>query len=447
MIPLMNFQERALNGPVMKSDDFDLAFSSELRDLVSNYDIKYNPEELIVDDATADAVFMAGVDLLADVGLYHLDTHRVIKYSREEILEFVNERKQHPGRAVFGLGDDEMTLAYRTGDDTRSPTLYAGSWGAVDEELFIPLAQSFAQEEMNEGLGISCGLARLGNIEAKAGTLSEIHVGLWEQRQLQEVLRRVGRPGLNMGLLSTVSTVGAIMECIRPGLREAHNTQIGVHILPEQKLDWNRLLLSHFCEDRGIIPWQSAMSMIGGLCRDAADAAVSLVANMLGQMSYAHGPTCSLFPNHLDGSWASRETNWAVSAAARASERNIRLAIGSAIAGISQADGTPFGFLQAAASATVYTSSGLSYAWVGGGTGLEARFIGEIMNVKAGMDAAKANELAKAIMVKVDERISQVSGPVLFYEKYDIKKVKPKAEYEAGLLAVKEELASIGMPY
>jgi methylamine--corrinoid protein Co-methyltransferase len=188
MIPLMNFQERALNGPVMKSDDFDLAFSSKLRELVSNYDIKYNPEELIVDDATADAVFMAGVDLLADVGLYHLDTNRVIKYSREEILEFVNERKEHPGRAVFGLGDDEMTLAYRTGDDTRSPTLYAGSWGAVDEELFIPLAQSFAQEEMNEGMGISCGLARLGNIEAKAGTLSEIHVGLWEQRQLQEVL-------------------------------------------------------------------------------------------------------------------------------------------------------------------------------------------------------------------------------------------------------------------
>jgi hypothetical protein len=103
--------------------------------------------------------------------------------------------------------------------------------------------------------------------------------------------------------------------------------------------------------------------------------------------------------------------------------------------------------LQAAASTTVYTASGLSYAWVAGGTGLEARFIGEIMNVTAGMDAAKANELAKAIMVKVDERVSQVSKPVPFYEKYDINKVKPKVEYEAGLLAVKEELASMGMPY
>ena len=77
----------------------------------------------------------------------------------------------------------------------------------------------------------------------------------------------------------------------------------------------------------------------------------------------------------------------------------------------------------------------------------KARLIGEIMNVTAGMDKAKANELAKAIMIKVDERISQVSGPVPFHEKYDIQKVKPKAEYESGLLAVKEELASMGMPY
>ena len=65
MIPIMDFQTLSLNSPVMKADEFDLAFSSKLRELVSKFEIKYNPEELIVDDATADAVFQAGVRLLS----------------------------------------------------------------------------------------------------------------------------------------------------------------------------------------------------------------------------------------------------------------------------------------------------------------------------------------------------------------------------------------------
>ncbi len=66
MIPIMEFQERSLKGPVMKSDDFDLGFAMKVRELVSKYDIQYNPEELIIDDATADAIFQAGVELLAE---------------------------------------------------------------------------------------------------------------------------------------------------------------------------------------------------------------------------------------------------------------------------------------------------------------------------------------------------------------------------------------------
>ena len=61
MIPIMEFQERSLKGPVMKSTQFDLAFAKKVRELVGTYEIKYNPDELIVDDNTADAVFQAGI--------------------------------------------------------------------------------------------------------------------------------------------------------------------------------------------------------------------------------------------------------------------------------------------------------------------------------------------------------------------------------------------------
>jgi methylamine--corrinoid protein Co-methyltransferase len=449
MIPILDFQARILNGPVKKSDDFDLEFSMKVRELVDKYNIKYNPEELIVDDDTADAVFNAGVELLADIGIYHMDTQRVIKLTKEEILEIAAECKENPAKGVFGQGDDEMTIEYRTGADTRAPVLYSGAPAVATQEEFIPYVLSFAQEKQVAGMGIMPGLAQFGDVTPKAGTLSEVHVALWEQEQLHKVLEMAGRPGMNMGLLATASELGAIFECLKPGRREPWNTQIGVHIMPEMKLDWAALLKAHFCQDRGIIPWQSAMTMIGGLCRDAADAAVAMVANMMGQISYGHGPTCSIFPNHLDGSWGTLATHWCAGAAMRASERNIKVATGSSISGAYHTWRHPVSFLQSAAIATVYSVCGFSYAWIAGHTGLEACLIGEVMEVTAGMDKSKANELVKNIQVKVDERIGQVSAQKPFFEAYDWdgKTTKPKPDYEAGMMEVKEELAGMGMPY
>ena len=60
MIPIIEFQKRSLSGPVMKADEFDMNFSMKVRELVAKHGIKYNPDETVVDDATADAVFKAG---------------------------------------------------------------------------------------------------------------------------------------------------------------------------------------------------------------------------------------------------------------------------------------------------------------------------------------------------------------------------------------------------
>ncbi|MCP3897908.1 histone deacetylase, partial [Moraxella sp.] len=59
----------------------------------------------VLDDFNPDFVFyQAGVDVLADVGLYHLNTQRVVKFEKDEILEFARERYENPGEAVFGKG-------------------------------------------------------------------------------------------------------------------------------------------------------------------------------------------------------------------------------------------------------------------------------------------------------------------------------------------------------
>ena len=446
MIPIIEFQERSLSGPVMKADEFDMEFAMKIRDVVKKYNIEYNENELVVDDATADAVFQAAVELLAEVGIYHMDTERVIKLTREEIEQVAKEYCDNPGRHTFGRDKDEVTIEYRASTDKRPPTLYAGSWGVAQEEWYVPYIQSFAQEKSIKAMGITAGLAKLGNMKAKAGTPSEIAVGLWEQEHIKEALQKAGRPGLHVGLLATLSSPSGIMTMMAPGIREAYNTQIGVHIIPEMKISWSQLVLAQFCQVRGIQPWQSSMSMIGGLCRNAQDTAVGLTANLLGQLSYAHGQLCSLFTNHMDGKSATRPTHWAYSAAARASERNIKVCIGGCASGVLCK--SPFTLIQAVNMATLFTASSMSYCWIAGNTGIEARYAGEVMDAIAGMERGQANELVNNMMDLQTKHAPEVKGNTCkFPEVYDLETVQPHQWYVDYLDKAKEELAGCGVPY
>lgn len=447
MIPMMEFQERSLKGPVKKPNEFDLAYAKKVRELVSRYEIRYDPEELVVSDATADAVFQAGVELLAAVGLYHLDTQRVVTFSEEELKQVAAEYREEPPRQGFGMGEDAFSVTYRTADDPTPPILAGGAAGSIEEAWFVPYVQSFAQEETNRALGIAGGIQSVGGVVPKAGTLSEVTCGQWECAKLVEVLKRVGRPGMHLGLLCTVSTVAASMACIRTGLREPHNTQIGIHIIPELKMDWARLLLAHFCQDRGIAPWTSAMSMVGALNRDGAEAAVGIVANLLGQLSYGHGTLASIFSNHLDGRWADAETQWAFSGAARASERNIRVPVAGVCGGMERYWRTEAGMFQAACMAISNTASGFAYAWIGGHSGLETRLVGEILNAVAGMQRDRANELLQAVLRVTEEKLQASSGPRSFPEAYDVDTVQPRPELVADYERVRETLGRLGVPF
>jgi len=447
MIPIMSFQDRALTGPVMKTTQFDLAFSKRIRELVAEHQIVYDAEMLIVADETADAIFEAAVKLLADVGLYHLDTQRVIRLEEEEIRQMAAEYYANPPTPVFGTGDDQITVRARTYDDPTPPILAGGVAGAIDQAWFAPYVQSLAQEPTNRALGIAGGITSVDGHVPKAGTLTEMYCAQWECEQLREVLRRIGRPGMHLGLLCTASTAGAIMACMRDGLRDASNTQIGVHIIPEQKIDWTRLVLAKFCQDRGITPWTSCSSIMGAICRGPADTAVALIANLLGQLSYGHGTMASLFNNQIDGTWVDAETIWAMSGACRAVERKLRIPTACVCSGSYEQEGTRTMMIQAAAATVAHTASGFAYAWVAGANGFEARMLGEIMNGVAGMPRDQANALIHSILEVA--AIEKTKGEPMrrFPELFDIKTVKPLPFFLSNFNDVKEKLATLGVPF
>jgi methylamine--corrinoid protein Co-methyltransferase len=455
MIPISDFQRRSLTGPVMKEQEFDMFFAKSIRGIVKRYPIKFNTDEIIPDDALADTVFEAAIDLLAEVGLYNRDTQRVIQFNREEVVQIAKDVWEGPREVSFGKGKDEAALIYRTHDDPRPPTIWMGSAGMPStEELYIPYMQSFIQEELCQGCCGPAMLASYQGVENKAGTPGEVFCNLAEIKLTQEAARRAGKPDTYIGQTSATSAGGLMAICF-PGMLERYNTTIALHMMPEQKLDWSRLVLALSCEERGLIPWTSAISLIGALCRGPEDSAVTLVANLLGQFGYAHGRQATLGAATLAGSISTLEALWAYSAAARASERHLGFPVGGA--GQSQAGaGTEMAFFEKAAQTVVEVASGAGWLWYSGcrlgrgnnpTTGLEARLIAETGHAVAGMKSADANDLIIKIYAKYADQLSAAPEGKNFGDLYDVQKVQPISEYLDVYKHAKDELARLGVPF
>jgi len=455
MIPIADFQRRSLTGPVMKEQEFDMSFARKIRGIVSRYGLKYNPEQIIADDATADATFHAGVDLLAEVGLYNRDTQRVIQFTKEEIEELARERWNGTRSEWFGKGKDHVTIRYRTAEDPRPPVIFSGPEATTStEELYIPYIQSFIQEELTE---LCCGVPSLVSyqgVENKTGTAGELFVTRAEIELSREAARRAGRPDIYLGKGSAASP-GAVVSLWYEGGFERHNHMPPIHIMPEQKLDWSRLMIALAAEQHGMVPWTSAISIIGALCRNAEDAAVGVTANLLGQLAYGHGNIGLVTVVDLVGSSTTLPVMWAYSAAARASERNIGIPLGGGVQSIAGMS-TEIALYEKCGPTISHVASGAAWVWYeacrGGRTdnntsGLEGRLKAETAHAVAGMKAAEANDLILKIYALYGEQLKSAPEGKSFGELYDVKKVQPTAEYMDVYKRAKDQLAKLGVPF
>ncbi|MCB1615099.1 MAG: monomethylamine:corrinoid methyltransferase, partial [Pseudomonadales bacterium] len=432
----------------------DIKWSKNLRRLVAENNIVYTPDSTVISDETADGVFNAAVQLLATCGIYHNDTFRVIALTEDEIRATADHYNSNPHISKFGQGDDRIEFGYRKQFDTKMPILAAGPCGVIGEDWFDPYVRSFVKEKTNLAMGITGGIEVIHGHSAKAGTLSEMYAAQWECSEIQRICREEGRPGMHQGLLCTASSAAATFACIDDhdeNRRKTWNTQIGIHIIPEMKIDWNAFQMAKFCQDRGIEPWTSCVSLTGALCRNGADTAVGIVCNALAQLAYGHGGMVQMFANHLDGTWSDQETQWAVGAATRAFERHVKNPIASVSAGIEPYWRTYAGMWQAQAMAISNTVNGMAYTWIGGHSGLEARLVGEVMEATTKIqDPAEADVLMNKVFAKRTEETAKHKesgkGPRQFVDAYNCETCEPNQELVDDYNRVKDELKAMGLP-
>ena len=118
--------KRSKTGPEVSKQDWDMEHVVlPTMDLVGKYDLTWDRDVVIPDDnALIDRVFRAGLELAASSGIYCLNTGRVIRFSKDELLQGLSDA---PQQLQMGEGEDACTLYARKVMDDRLPMIWAGN--------------------------------------------------------------------------------------------------------------------------------------------------------------------------------------------------------------------------------------------------------------------------------------------------------------------------------
>jgi methylamine--corrinoid protein Co-methyltransferase len=455
MLNFLDVYERALKGPIMSEQDFDMkVFIPRLKEIVRAYGIKYDKDNPVPsNDAAADNLFHAAVDFMSQTGIYCQNTNRVMQFSQAEILQTVREA---PGRCLAGEGNDARVFGMRKPDDPAVPWLHVGS-GIVSttEEMFTNLVEAYGSIAEANSISISA-LDSIRGIPVMAGSPVEIYAAIRGVRIGREALRRAGRPGLPiMNLISTsasaVTTIAA--SATQFGLRPTDGWLVGA--ISEMKIDFGAMNKVAYLLNWGANVGAETSPILGGYAGGPAGTAVVSTAYILMGLLVHKGSYQLTFPIHFRyGCSSPRDVLWVVSVSCQAASRRIPMPViwlGYMAAGPC----TPMYFYESAAyllsavtsgAPSVQTTHPAKAVKVDGITPMEARFGVDMGIAAARLSRQQANEQVKRLLEKYESQIGSAPSGARYQECYDVTTGKPGDDYVRLYEQVKNELAQMGIP-
>ena len=453
----LDFIERAGSGPMLTEKDFNMkSLIPNVKELVNAYNIKLDKENSIcVDDAMADRLYEAAIELLVRNGIYCQDTNRVIQFDRKEILSSAQQFRE--GQACFGEGKDQSAFPARQPEDDNLPWMHVGT-GIVASSEEIAMAQVEGYGAIPEANSVSIpAFSQVRGMSVTGGSPLEIHAAIDSVQAARKALQRIGRPGLPiMNLLSSSTTATGTIAGSYPtfGLRSSDGWLIDV--LAEMKVNYESLNRLAFVQSIGGNIGSTAIPILGGYAGGAPGTALVKTAYFLVGLHMFQGTYHLTLPIHFNsGCNSMRECLWVFAAAGRAASRNTRypaIALGFAAAGPC----TKMYFYEAAATILSQIPSG--YAGIqtphpakavidDGVTPMEAKFTVEFSRAITGINADDANELANQLLEKYENDIANAPQGKKYYECYDLKTHKPSEDYIQLYDEVIEELSQMGIAF
>jgi methylamine--corrinoid protein Co-methyltransferase len=196
-LTVFDIYERAKSGPKFEENDWDYkVIPQTAAQLKKKYNIKMDKKQIIpTDKALIDNLFTAGLEMLVECGIYCIDTKRIIKYTKEEVLASIAKA---PTRTIYGEGKEAVVLACRSYQDKKPPIIQGGPTGApCSEEQFLAIHQSYAQEPLVDTI-VDGVMQTIHGYDPVPGSPWEIAAVKSEAILVRAAQSRAGRPGMGL---------------------------------------------------------------------------------------------------------------------------------------------------------------------------------------------------------------------------------------------------------
>ena len=447
---------RAETGPICPVRKFDLElYWGRIKELVKEYDIKYNPEQVLpTDDSLIDDVYEAAKTLLLDVGILCVDTERIMRITEDEVREAI---RGAPNEVVLGEGKDAVTLLPRGLEDSRPPFMFARVNSPVTEEVVSKIYQSYAQEPRVDVLNCQGSLKTFQGIPLKVGSPVEIQAEICNVTWARTAARRAGRPGLPLARGPAASTIANIAAS-SPEYGYRRCDAGNLIMLLDLKTNYQQLTRALHYMHYGCPRYAQGPAFIGSFSGGPEGSTISTLASFIAE--YVLYDIDFGWPRVIHVKYkglTDRMSMWGTSLATAAANKNANLiTIGSP--SISYAGPCTEMLLWECAAGTLASVVIGSNPAPGGGritahtdyqTGLEARFCGELIDATLGIKRENANGMLNDLLAKYEKQIETNTAPPgkRFQECYNLETLKPSREYLEIYDKVKTELEDMGLEF
>ena len=456
MLSFIEIIRRAETGPMTTEKDFGLMISRKTMELCKEYDIKYNPEEIIPsDNSLADDVWNAGLELFLHTGVYYSSTRRIIKFTEEEVKEALKYFREN---VEVGEGRDRIRFIHRQIEDKRPMIIGGGTSGtSIDPDMLIKLNQAFAQEPWNDIMALPGRVEKAFGLMVRENSPLQIYFVRIFAERLREVLENAGRPGMPtmIGIAAGVTGVADLVadEYLRP-----HVDIRCLMVHPDLRVDDDQLSKAVHWKSRGFFIWSGGTPLVGSWCGGPEGTALECIAFALAQLMVYKADLIYTGANHITyHAMTNPPTLWTTSVAVQALARNTR-ANGGPVTRTFAGPGTEQVYYELAAYTIVLNVSGSGAVidprmalprYANQVSPLETRLMAEVNEAVSGMKREDANEIVKAICAKYKDYMDIHKAPIgkTFEQLYDLENLQPKEEALKVYEKAKKELENLGLKF
>lgn len=451
MIELWEIMSRATSGTLMDEHQFNMNVAHTIKNLIYEFGIHFDKNYIIkIDFDMADRLFSAGLELATRLGLYCTSTHRLIKFTKDEIISNMDKSEKDIN---LGDGKDKVILKPNKIDRFEKIVIFGGAPGiSTPEDLYIPLIKSYIKEGSINVFIPPDFYTIYGQHVAPKSPL-EIESSILKLRTSREVMSELGRPDMPIVLANAAGTLyGDFGILSYPEFIK--NDIFIITIFGDLKVDYDNLGKIALLHEKSIDVMTFYEPVIGGFAGRPEGVAVATVAGFLLSNVAFGAHVHKVHPVHYRYlSTTHPDSLRVMNYVGQAIANNTSFIMTGNVSTVS-GTGTETILYEVAANtivATINAQHPYGVCPTNGNfphaSGLEARFMAEIAYSILNSDItwADASNIVKELLLLYNDVFDKGSKGYSFDKVYDRYKIEPTKPWIRKYKKVKQKISELGL--